>query len=62
MIFKDDSEAIAYLKKHETLSEDFKEMREYSSTLKALVNGDDFIDELINKIDGIESPLKARAR
>lgn len=62
MIFKDDNEAIAYLKKNETLSEDFKEMREYSSTLKALVNGDDFIDELINKIDGIESPLKARAR
>lgn len=62
MIFKDDNEAIAYLKKNETLSEDFKEMREYSSTLKALVNGDDFIDELINKIDGIESSLKARAR
>lgn len=62
MTFKDDSEAIAYLKKHETLSEDFKEMREYSSTLKALVNGDDFIDELINKIEGIESSLKAKAR
>lgn len=62
MIFKDDNEAIAYLKRHETLSEDFKEMREYSSTLKALVNGDDFIDELINKIEGIESDLKAKAR
>ena len=62
MIFKDDNEAIAYLKKHETLSSDFKEMREYSSTLKALVNGDDFIDELINKIEGIESSLKAKAR
>jgi len=62
MVFKDDNEAIASLKKHETLSEDFKEMREYSSTLKALVNGDDFIDELINKIEGIESNLKAKAR
>lgn len=62
MIFKDDSEAIAYIKKHEKLSEDFKEMREYSSTLKALVNGDDFIEELICKIEGIESNLKALAR
>jgi hypothetical protein len=62
MIFKDDNEAIAYLKKHETLSNDFKEMREYSHTLKALVNGDDFMDELINKIEGIESSLKAIAR
>lgn len=62
MIFKDENEAIAYLKKHETLSKDFKEMREYSSTLRALVNGDDFIDELINKIEGIESSLKAKAR
>lgn len=62
MIFKDDNEAIAYIKKHETLSEDFKEMREYSSTLKALVNGDDFIEELICKIEGIESSLKAKAR
>jgi len=62
MTFKDDSEAIAYLKNHETLTKDFKEMREYSSTLKALVNGDDFIDELINKIEGIESSLKAKAR
>ena len=62
MVFKDDNEAIAYLKKNETLTEDFKEMREYSSTLKALVNGDDFIEELILKIEGIESALKARAR
>ena len=62
MIFKDDNEAITYLKKHETLSNDFKEMREYSHTLKALVNGDDFMDELINNIEGIESVLKAKAR
>lgn len=62
MIFKDDNEAIAYIKNNETLTKDFKEMREYSSTLKALVNGDDFIDELINKIEGIESSLKAKAR
>lgn len=62
MIFKDDNEAIKYIKKHETLSSDFKEMREYSKTLKALVNGDDFIDELIEKIEGIESSTKAKAR
>jgi len=62
MIFKNDSEAIEYLRKHESLSPEFKEMREYSSTLRALVNGEDFIDELIYKIENIESDLKAAAR
>jgi len=62
MIFKDDNEAISFIKKHEQVSSDFKEMREYSNTLKALVNGDDFIEELICKIEGIESELKAKAR
>jgi len=62
MIFKDNAEAIVYLKKHEKLSTDFKEMREYSNTLKALVNGEDFTDELICKIEHIESDLKAMAR
>lgn len=62
MVFKDDNEAIAYLKKHEKLSPDFKEMRDYSNTLKALVNGEDFIEELICKIENIESSLKAKAR
>lgn len=62
MVFKDDNEAIVYLKKHEKLSTDFKEMRDYSNTLKALVNGEDFIEELICKIENIESSLKAKAR
>ena len=62
MTFKDDNEAIEYIKKHQTVCKEFTEMREYSSTLKALVNGEDFIDELINKIENIESDLKALAR
>lgn len=62
MIFKDDNEAINYLKMHQTVSKEFIAYREYSKTLKALVNGEDFIDELINKIEHVESNLKALAR
>jgi len=62
MIFKSDQEAIDIIKKHARVCEDFLEMREYSKTLKALVNGEDFIDELIDKIEIIESDKKALAR
>jgi hypothetical protein len=62
MIFKDDLEAVSYIKKHQQVSPEFTAMRTYSKTLKALVNGTGFIDELINKIEGIESANKAKAR
>lgn len=62
MIFKSDEEAIEKIKKHQKVCEEFLEMRDYSKTLKALVNGDDFIDELIDKIEIIESDKKALAR
>ncbi|HAT76874.1 MAG TPA: hypothetical protein DCS19_08510 [Flavobacterium sp.] len=62
MIFKDDQEAIYFIKKNERVDKEFVEMREYSRQLKALVNGEDFIDELIDKIEIIESDKKALAR
>jgi hypothetical protein len=62
MIFKDDNEAIQYLKANQKVSEDFVEMRKYSKELKALVNGEDFIDELICKIEHLENDKKALAR
>lgn len=62
MIFKDDAEAIAAIKANQQITPEWKEMRDYSKELKALVNGTDFIDELICKIEGIESDLKAKAR
>jgi len=62
MIFKDDQEAIAVIKTHERVCKDFLEMREYSRQLRALVNGEDFIEELIEKIEIIESEKKALAR
>jgi len=62
MIFKDDNEAIEYLKANQKVSDDFVEMRKYSKELKALVNGEDFIDELICKIENLESDKKANAR
>lgn len=62
MKFIDDNEAIKYLKANLEVSKKFKAMREQSEELRALVNGDNFIDELIEKIEGIESGEKAKAR
>jgi hypothetical protein len=62
MIFKTDLESIAAIKANLKLTKDFDEMRKYSKELKALVNGDDFIEELIDKIEGLESERKAKAR
>lgn len=62
MIFKDDAEAIATIKANQVITPQWKKMREYSKELKSLVNGTDFLEELICKIEGIESELKAKAR
>lgn len=62
MIFQSDNEAIEAIKKHEPIKKEWTKMREDSKELKALVNGDNFIDELLEKIEFIESDKKARAR
>ena len=62
MIFKTDEEAISAIKNNLKVNHEFIEMRESSDELKALVDGDDFIEELIEKIEGIESGVKAEAR
>ena len=62
MIFKNNEEAISAIKSNLKINEEFVEMRECSDELKALVNGDDFIEELIENIEGIESNVKAEAR
>lgn len=62
MIFKDESEAIAVIKANQGITPQWVKMREYSKELKSLVNGTDFLEELICKIEGIESELKAKAR
>lgn len=62
MIFKDTNEAIQAIKNNLTLNEEFYEMRKYSKELRALVEGEDFLEELIFRIEGIESAEKAKAR
>ena len=62
MTFNSDDEAIEYIKKHEQVSKLFLKMREKSKELKALVNGEYFIDELLERIEIIESEKKAAAR
>lgn len=62
MTFENDQEAIEKIKKHQALTPEWELMREYSRELKSLVNGTDFLDELITKIEGIESANKAKAR
>lgn len=55
-------EALEYIKGHLSLSDIFRRMRDSSKELKSLVNGELFIEELIGKIEGIESEKKALAR
>jgi len=62
MIFETDEEAIKAIKENQQVSELWKSMRNYSKELKALVNGTDFLEELICKIENIESEQKAKAR
>jgi hypothetical protein len=62
MTFQTDDEAIEYIKKHEQISKLFLKMRENSKELKALVNGESFIEELLERIEIIESEKKASAR
>lgn len=62
MTFLTDEDAIAELKEHLAVKQCFLDMREDSKELKSLVNGTGFIDELINKIEGLESEKKAKAR
>lgn len=62
MIFETDEEAIKAIKENQKVSELWKSMRSYSKELKALVNGTDFLEELICKIENIESEQKAKAR
>jgi hypothetical protein len=62
MIFKDEAEAISVIKANQSITPQWVKMREYSKELKSLVNGTDFLEELICKIEGIESELKAKAR
>lgn len=62
MTFENDEAAIAAIKKHQAVTPEFTTMRNNSKELKALVEGDDFIEELICKIEGIESQKKAKAR
>lgn len=62
MIFKSDTEAARVLKLHAQVTPAFTKMRDNSKELKALVNGESFIEELIKKIENIESAKKAKAR
>lgn len=62
MTFKNESEAIEIIKANQAVTKQWIKMREYSKELKSLVNGTDFLEELICKIEGIESELKAKAR
>lgn len=62
MVFLDDLSAVEAIKEHQKVNQNFLDMREQSKELKALVNGEGFIEELIEKIEIIESAKKAKAR
>lgn len=62
MIFKDDLEVIGYVKKNQAVPEWVTRSRNYNVELCALVNGEGFDKELINRIEKIESSAKAEVR
>lgn len=54
-------QAVAYVKKNQTISSHISDAREYSDTLKALIKGEGYKNELI-KIDHVESENKRISR
>lgn len=61
MIFKDEQEVFALLKANTTVPKNITQAREYSTKLKALVDGDNFL-ETLRKAEGIEADSKFKAR
>ena len=63
MIFKDDAEVLSFVEANsKTTPEWVKKARLYSKELCALLEGENFADELINQIEHLESQDKAKAR
>lgn len=62
MKFKSTEEVISYIKVHKNLSKEQIKKRSIYKELRALVVGDGFKDELINRIEHIESKEKQIAR
>lgn len=62
MIIESDVLAVEILKNNISVSPRWHKVREDSKELRALVKGELFIDELIHKIESIESDKKAKAR
>ncbi|MFK7780668.1 MAG: hypothetical protein QM490_06130 [Candidatus Gracilibacteria bacterium] len=57
-----EKQAVSLIKDNLVLSPEIQSMREDSKTLYALIDGDYFVDELIERIEFIESSKKAIAR
>lgn len=63
MIFKDDAAVVAYVKAHSGIVPEWvKKARIYSKELCALIEGEEFLTELIGQIEHLESEKKAEAR
>lgn len=57
-----EQEAIDFVKANQAVPPHIEKGRENSRELFALIDGDDFIEELINRIEHLESKEKAKAR
>jgi len=57
-----DEQAIQIIKKHEAVDVKTQKLREDTKELYALINGDDFANELISRIEHIEGEKKSVAR
>lgn len=57
-----DNEAIDLIKKHESVSVKTQKLRDDAKELYALINGDNFKEELVSRVEHIEGDKKAIAR
>lgn len=62
MTFSNDQEAIDFIKASQTATTFFTAARKQSKELFSLVEGDGFLEELITRIEHLESEEKAKAR
>jgi hypothetical protein len=62
MIFQDEQQIFDFIKENKQVSPEILKARDYKRSLLALIDGHGFIDELINKIEFIETSDRIRAR
>ena len=62
MTFQDENEVFEYIKSHQRVDTLFIKAREYKKELLSLIDGEGFIEELIKRIEFVETEGRVKAR